>query len=62
MSKPEDINYKYAYDRIPEDAKIAFCLGDLDLEDITDVDLTDTGRMKLEQLLYRWGRGRGLEL
>lgn len=60
---PKDKNqsYLYAFEQIPDDARIAFCQGDVDLDDINFVDLSDTGRFRLEQELTRWGRARGIE-
>ena len=51
----------YAFEQIPHDARIAYCLGDLDLDDILSVELTDGERFKLAAKLTRWGKSQGIE-
>ena len=60
MSKQNNDRYVYALNQIAEDARTAYCNGDVDLDDINDVELNDLGRERLERALRNWGKSRGL--
>jgi hypothetical protein len=58
MGKNQDNSHVYILKRLTEDAKIAFCNGDVDLDDIIDTELDDEARHRLEGAIRRWGRAR----
>ena len=57
----DDRTAEEVFRRIEPDARQAFCLGDVDLEDIIDTELEPLDRRRVRRMLKQWGHRRGIE-
>jgi hypothetical protein len=58
---PNDKRSIKVFRRLPTDARRALFLGDLDIEDVVDEELTNSERANLMQYIKRWGNANGVE-
>ena len=49
-----------AFEDIPPDSRRAFCCGDLELNDVLSIELTERQRHMLVLRLTRWGEENGV--
>ena len=57
----DDKTAEEVFRRINSDARQAYCLGDLDLEDVIDTELEPLDRRRVRKMLRQWGHRRGIE-
>jgi hypothetical protein len=58
---PNDKRSIKVFRRLPTDARRALYLGDLELEDVVDEELSNSERANLMQRIKHWGDMNGVE-
>lgn len=57
----DDRTAQETFRRINKDARRAYCLGDVELDDIIDTELDAGDERRVRKLLAAWGETQGIE-